>query len=173
MCSSFDTILQTLFRCKRDVRDSGARCFFASVTRDYGLNSMMKWTHRELWRQRWVPSPWSHTKVDTSAQQCSTTSHNIIMTARQLGGCTQFSSLIFHQSISWEVCSWAEVRGHRRLPRVNVRLWFMSACVRECKPDWVCDRCHLSHSYQSREALWRQLLNWSTHGRALQTSEVT
>ncbi len=77
----------------------GGWCFSASAARDYGLYDMM-WTCHKLCRQSGVPSHWLQTKLDTSAQWCSTTSHNIIMTARQLRGRTEFSSpLIFSPSI--------------------------------------------------------------------------
>lgn len=117
----------------------------------------------KLCRQRWVPSHWFQTKLDTSVHWCSKHQHSIIMTARQLKGCTDFFSL--HPSICWE--SWGQ-RSLSSLWSECATLVYVYVCM-WIKRDWVWDSCRLSHSYQSPfnvrplRALWRQLrTNYST-----------
>lgn len=149
--------------------NSGGWCFSASVARNYSLKAMMKWTRHKLCRQAGVPSHWLQTKLDTSAQWCSTTSHNIIMTARRLRGCTEFSPpLIFFLSIhpSPGTCA----AGLRSGVTVISLKWMCYSGfwvhVCEYRRDWMWDSCRLSRSYQSPfnvSALWRQRrANYST-----------
>lgn len=148
--------------------NSGGWCFSASVARDYGLKAMMKWTRHKLCRQGGVPSHCLQTKLDTSAQWCSTTSHNIIMTERRLRGCTEFSPpLIFLQSMHLlGRVQPGRGQGSPPSPRSEcATAVFVWACV------WIqawlsvgqlSPVTLLSKSIQ-REGLWRQLrANYST-----------
>lgn len=99
--------------------------FSASLAHDYSLTDMT-WKPHELWRQRGVPGHQLQTKLDTSAQLCSTTSPNFIMKATTQRAPTALS-FSCHPSIhpSSRMC-WAEVKGHCHVPEVNAWLTYQS-----------------------------------------------